>query len=132
MESKNNEHIRIDKWLWAVRIFKTRNMAANACKKSKVLLNGSNVKPSHTVKIGDVIEVRHSIITRTFNVKGLLEKRVSAKIAVDYVEETTPPEEFKKLRVIRDNPFAFREKGTGRPTKKDRREITRLRNKNIR
>jgi ribosome-associated heat shock protein Hsp15 len=132
MESKNNEHIRIDKWLWAVRIFKTRNMAANACKKSKVLLNGRNVKPSHAVKIGDVIEVRHSIITRTFNVNGLLEKRVSAKIAVDYVEETTPPEEFRKLRIIKDTPFALREKGTGRPTKKDRREITRLKNKNVR
>lgn len=126
MESKNNVHIRIDKWLWAVRIFKTRNMAANACKKSKVLLNGRNVKPSHTVKIGDVIEVRGSIINRTFNVNGLLEKRVSAKIAVDYVEETTPPEEFKKLRVIKDMPFAFREKGAGRPTKKDRRQIRRL------
>jgi ribosome-associated heat shock protein Hsp15 len=126
MESENNEHIRIDKWLWAVRIFKTRNMAANACKKSKVLLNGRNVKPSHSVKIGDVIEVRHSIITRTFNVNGLLEKRVSAKIAIDYVEETTPPEEFKKLRVIKDMPFALREKGAGRPTKKDRRQIRRL------
>lgn len=128
MESKNNEHIRIDKWLWAVRIFKTRNMAANACKKSKVLLNGRNVKPSHTVKIGDVIEVRSAIINRTFNVKGLLEKRVSAKIAVDYVEETTPPEEFKKLRVIKDTPFALRERGTGRPTKKDRRITNRLKN----
>lgn len=128
MESKNNEHIRIDKWLWAVRIFKTRNMAANACKKSKVLLNGRNVKPSHTVKIGDVIEVKGSIITRTFNVNGLLEKRVSAKIAVDYVEETTPPEEFKKLRVIKDTPFALRERGTGRPTKKDRRITNRLKN----
>jgi ribosome-associated heat shock protein Hsp15 len=132
MEPKNNEHIRIDKWLWAVRIFKTRNMAANACKKSKVLLNGRNVKPSHSVKIGDVIEVRHSIITRTFNVNGLLEKRVSAKIAVEYVEEITPPEEFKKLRIIKDTPFALREKGTGRPTKKERREITRLKNKNVR
>lgn len=128
MESKNNEHIRIDKWLWAVRIFKTRNMATNACKKSKVLLNGRNVKPSHTVKIGDVIEVRSAIINRTFNVKGLLEKRVSAKIAVDYVEETTPPEEFKKLRVIKDTPFALRERGTGRPTKKDRRITNRLKN----
>lgn len=125
MDEKKN--IRIDKWLWAVRIFKTRSMATNACKKSKVFINETSVKPSHTVKIGDVIKVIHPPITRTFKVIGLLEKRVSAKIAKDFVEEITPAEEFEKLKAIRNNPLAFREKGTGRPTKRERRKIDRLR-----
>jgi len=125
MEQQKN--IRIDKWLWAVRIFKTRSMAANACKNSKVFIKESSVKPSHIVKIGDVIEVKHLPITRTFKVIGLLEKRVSAKIAKDFVEEITPAEEFEKLKTIRNNPLAFREKGTGRPTKKERRKTDRLR-----
>jgi ribosome-associated heat shock protein Hsp15 len=119
--------IRIDKWLWAVRIFKTRSQATNACKNSKVFINETSVKPSHTVKIGDVIEVKHPLITRTFKVIGLLEKRVSAKIAKDFVEEITPAEEFEKLKAIRNNPLAFREKGAGRPTKRERRKIDRLR-----
>jgi len=125
MDSKDKKHIRIDKWLWAVRIFKTRNMAANACKKSKVVVKGNNIKPSYTVKVGEVIEVKSSFITRTFKVKGLLEKRVSAKIAAGYVEETTPPEAFEKLKAMKNDFFAFREKGTGRPTKKQRRKIDR-------
>jgi len=125
MEPQKN--IRIDKWLWAVRIFKTRSMAANACKNSKEFIKESSVKPSHIVKIGDVIEVKHLPITRTFKVIGLLEKRVSAKIAKDFVEEITPAEEFEKLKAIRNNPLAFREKGTGRPTKRERRKTDRLR-----
>jgi ribosome-associated heat shock protein Hsp15 len=125
MEVKKN--IRIDRWLWAVRIFKSRSMASSACKNSKVSINETSVKPSYSVKIGDVIEVKHPPITRIFKVIGLLEKRVSAKIAKDFVEEITPEEEFQKLKAIRNNPLAFREKGTGRPTKRDRRNIDRLR-----
>jgi ribosome-associated heat shock protein Hsp15 len=124
---EQDKSIRIDKWLWAVRIFKTRSMATNACKNSKVFINETSVKPSHTVKIGDVIEVKHPPIIRTFKVIGLLEKRVSAKIAKDFVEEITPPEEFEKLKAIRNNPLALREKGTGRPTKRERRKIDSLR-----
>ena len=124
---EQEKSIRIDKWLWAVRIFKTRSMATNACKNSKVFINENSVKPSHTVKIGDVIEVKHPLITRTFKVIGLLEKRVSAKIAKDFVEEITPDEEFEKLKAIRNNPLALRERGTGRPTKRERRKIDRLR-----
>ncbi len=123
---EQEKSIRIDKWLWAVRIFKTRSMATNACKNNKVSINETSVKPSHTVKIGDVIEVKHPPITRTFKVIGLLEKRVSAKIAKDFVEEITPAEEFEKLKAIRNNPLALREKGTGRPTKRERRKIDRL------
>jgi ribosome-associated heat shock protein Hsp15 len=124
MEPEKN--VRIDKWLWAVRIFKTRSIATDACKKSKVFINDISVKPSHIVKIGEVIAVKQPFITRTFKVLGMLEKRVSAKLAKDFVEETTPVEEFDKLKAIRNNPLAFRERGSGRPTKKDRRKIERL------
>jgi ribosome-associated heat shock protein Hsp15 len=127
MDSKDNKHVRIDKWLWAVRVFKTRTMAANACKKSNVFINGNSVKPSYIIKMDEVIEVKSSLLTRTFKVIGLLEKRVSASLAVNYVKETTPAEEFKKLKAIKDaQPPGFREKGSGRPTKKDRRRIQRL------
>jgi ribosome-associated heat shock protein Hsp15 len=124
MEPEKN--VRIDKWLWAVRILKTRSIATDACKKSKVFINDISVKPSHIVKIGEVIAVKQPFITRTFKVLGMLEKRVSAKLAKDFVEETTPIEEFEKLMAIRNDPLAFREKGSGRPTKKDRRKIERL------
>ena len=118
-----SDHIRIDKWLWAVRIFKTRSMATNACKSGKVAIDETAVKPSHMVKVGEEVKVNggpFGPITRTFKVKGLLEKRVSAKIAKEFVEETTPEEEFAKLKALREFPFAAREKGTGRPTKKER------------
>ncbi len=127
MATQDNEKVRIDKWLWAVRIFKTRSQASEACKKSKILVHDEPVKPSYQLKTGETITVKTSpLITRTFQVKGLLEKRVSAKIAVDYVEETTPPEAFEKLKAIKNNPFAVRDRGTGRPTKRDRRTIERL------
>ena len=125
MDPRDNKHIRIDKWLWAVRIFKTRTMAANACKKSKVTVNGTNVKPSYPIKIGQTVEVKNFAITRTFKVTGVLEKRVSAKLAVNFVEETTPPETFEKLKAMKNDIFALRPKGTGRPTKRDRRKIQR-------
>jgi ribosome-associated heat shock protein Hsp15 len=121
--------LRIDKWLWAVRIFKTRSMATNACKSGKVIINDSGVKPSHLVKIGEVIQIKgghFGPITRTFHVKGLLEKRVSAAIAKEFVEETTPPEEFEKLKILRNSPLGYRERGSGRPTKRDRRKIEKL------
>jgi ribosome-associated heat shock protein Hsp15 len=129
MDSNSKLNPRIDKWLWAVRIFKTRTMAANACRKGKVLINGINAKPSHSVRIGETIEVEQPPITRTYQVTGLIEKRVSAGLAVDYVEETTPPQEIKKLRMMRrmsSTIVGVRDKGAGRPTKRERRAIDKL------
>ncbi len=123
---KDQDRVRMDQWLAAVRIFKTRSQATDACRSGKIVVSGVGVKPSYVVKIGEIVEVRSGPIMRTYLVKGLLQKRVSAKIAVDFVEETTPPEVFDKLRAIRSNPFGFREKGAGRPTKRDRRMIENL------
>jgi ribosome-associated heat shock protein Hsp15 len=101
-------------------------MATDACKKGKIFINGIAAKPSRSVKIGEVIERRESMIIRSFKVTGLLEKRVSAKVAVNYMEEITPPEEFKKLELARTTMIGVRERGTGRPTKKERRDIEKL------
>jgi ribosome-associated heat shock protein Hsp15 len=120
------EKIRIDKWLWAVRLFKTRNMAAEACKKGKILVHENNIKPSYIVKIGDEIHLKVPPIVRTFAVKGLIENRVSAKVAVEYVEETTPASELDKLKIAKTIMVAPRERGAGRPTKKERREIEKM------
>jgi ribosome-associated heat shock protein Hsp15 len=123
MEQKAKPNIRMDKWLWSVRLFKTRSQATDACKKQKILVNGEPVKASYTPKIGETVELKASpMITRTFLVKGLLEKRVSAKVVGNFVEETTPPEVFDKLAAIRNNPFSRRDRGAGRPTKRDRRK----------
>ncbi|MCP5054129.1 MAG: RNA-binding S4 domain-containing protein [bacterium] len=120
------KNVRIDKWLWSVRLFKTRSQATAACKKNKVTINGIPVKPSYSIKIDETVELNYPLITRTFKVTDLLEKRVSAKLAVNFVEETTPAEAFEKLKSIRNNPFALRDRGAGRPTKKDRRNIEQL------
>lgn len=126
MDSKIDIKPRLDKWLWAVRIFKTRSMATEACKKGKIFLNGMTAKASHLVKTGEVFELREPMITRSFKVMGLLERRVSAKIAVEYMSEVTPPEEFKRLELARTTMIAVRERGSGRPTKKERRDIDKL------
>jgi ribosome-associated heat shock protein Hsp15 len=122
----SEESVRIDKWLWAVRIFKTRSSAADACRKGKVSVNGVDVRPSRIVRVGEVVALRQSPIVRTFMVKGLLEKRVGAKIAGDFVTELTPEAEFEKLRLARSDSFGFRDKGSGRPTKRERRSIEKL------
>jgi ribosome-associated heat shock protein Hsp15 len=111
---------RIDKFLWAVRVFKTRSLAAEACKKGKVIIEGFPVKASREVKKGDIILVRKLPLIYTFKVKELLENRVSAKRVPEFVEDLTSVEELDKLKV-RDTVFYSREKGKGRPTKKDRR-----------
>jgi len=128
MEPETTARIRIDKWLWAVRVFKTRTAAAEMCKKGRVSVGDLSVKPSYTVKTGEVVTVAMPPLTRTFVVKGLLEKRVSAKTAETYVEEITPPGEFEKLNIIKQTTVGFRERGAGRPTKKERRVIDRLKN----
>jgi len=115
--------IRIDKWLWAVRLFKTRTLASDACRGGKVLLNNSPVKPSKDIKTDDIVQVKIGPFTKTVKVTGIIGNRVSAKLAVDFVEDLTPPEEYEKLKSKKDDFFVKRDRGTGRPTKKDRREI---------
>lgn len=114
---------RIDKWLWAARIFKTRSMAAAACKKGQVSIKGSQIKPSRMIKEGDVIEVRKSPVTFFFRVKQAIEKRVGAKLVPDVLENVTPPEQYEILEMSKISGFVDRARGTGRPTKKDRRSL---------
>ena len=114
---------RIDKWLWAARIFKTRSLAADACKSGRITLNGAQVKPSRTVKEGDEVGVKKSPVTYTFRVKQAIEKRVGAKLLPDILEDITTPEQYEILAMQRISGFVGRAKGTGRPTKKDRRAL---------
>ncbi len=115
---------RIDKWLWAVRLFKTRTEAADACKGGKVKVNGDAVKPSRELKVREIVTVQQGILRKTLGVKALLEKRVGAKLVAEYVEDLTPEEEYEKLRMQRElNSLGTTYEGKGRPTKKDRRRI---------
>ncbi|UCH13656.1 MAG: RNA-binding S4 domain-containing protein [Bacteroidales bacterium] len=120
------ENLRIDKWLWAVRIFKTRNQASEACKKGRVIIGGIQVKSSRVVKTGEVILIRKPPVVYTYKVKGLLQRRQSAKIAREYYDDLTSVEELNKLQ-IKEKLFFSREKGSGRPTKKERRILDKLR-----
>lgn len=113
--------VRIDKWLWAVRVFKTRSLATDACRNSHVTIAGQPVKPSRDVRIGETIVVQKDELTRTFKVLGLLEQRVGAPKAKEFVEDLTPASEFEKKREPHFLPPMYRPKGAGRPTKKDRR-----------
>lgn len=115
--------VRIDKWMWATRIFKTRTIAADACKKNRVMINGVNVKPSRMIKVGDVIQVRKPPITFSFKVVGLTQNRVGAKLVPEYLENVTTPDQYEILEMNRIAGFVDRAKGLGRPTKKDRREL---------
>jgi len=112
--------VRIDKYLWAVRIFKTRSLATEACKKGRVMVDNMAVKPSRTIKAGDVIRVRKMPVIWSFRVIDPIEKRVGAKIVEEFVENITPEEELLKLD-MQDDFFVKRDRGTGRPTKKERR-----------
>lgn len=114
---------RIDKWLWAVRIYKTRTLAAEACKKGQINLNGASAKASRSVKPGDVVQVRKSPITYSFKVLQAIEKRVGAKLLPDVMENVTTPDQYELLEMSRISGFVNRAKGTGRPTKKDRRDL---------
>lgn len=114
---------RIDKWLWAARIFKTRTIAADACKKGRVTINSAQVKASRMIKQGDVIEVRKSPITYSFKVLQAIEKRVGAKLVKDVLEDVTPREQYEILELSKISGFIDRAKGTGRPTKKERRDL---------
>ncbi|MCX6267279.1 MAG: S4 domain-containing protein [Bacteroidetes bacterium] len=118
------EHgIRIDKWLWAVRIFKTRSLASEACRSGKVKILDQAVKPSRDVKPEDIIAVSLGVITKTVKVLVPIGHRVSAKLVPDAMTDLTPEAEYQKLKRSGDLNFEFRERGTGRPTKRERREI---------
>ena len=114
---------RIDKWLWAARIFKTRSIAADACKNGRVTLKGERIKPSRIIKEGDVIEVRKPPITYTFRILKAIENRVGAKLVPEILENITPPEQYPLLEMTRISGFIDRARGTGRPTKKERRQL---------
>lgn len=114
---------RIDKWLWAARIFKTRSIAADACKNSRVTIGGVNVKPSHMIKAGEVISIRKSPITYSFKVLKPIEQRVGAKLVPEVYENVTDAKQYELLEMSRISGFVDRARGTGRPTKKDRRAI---------
>ena len=118
-----NQEARIDKWLWAARIYKTRTLAADACKNGRITINGAQTKPSRTVKAGDKVGVKKPPITYTFLVKQPIEKRVGAKLLPDILENVTTPEQYELLEMSRISGFVDRARGTGRPTKKDRRAI---------
>ena len=115
--------VRIDKWMWATRIFKTRTIALEACKKNRVTVNQLTAKPSRMVKVGDTIQVRKPPITYSFKVLDLTENRIGAKLVPRYLENITPPEQYEILELQKINGFVDRARGTGRPTKKDRRDL---------
>lgn len=117
---------RIDKWLWAMRVFKTRTIATDACKKGRVMMGGLPVKPSRTIKEGDVIEVRKPPITFTFRVKATTQNRLGAKLVQDYLENITPQSQYDLLEMTKISGFVDRRKGLGRPTKRDSREMSRF------
>ncbi len=115
--------MRLDQWLWAVRIYKTRSNSADAIKGGHVEINGQPCKPAREVKAGDLIVARAASITRTLKVIAAPQTRIGAKFVPEYVEDLTPPAEFQKNRDPVFIPVMMRERGTGRPTKKERREL---------
>ena len=119
----DKDKLRIDKYLWAIRAFKTRTLATEACKAGRVKLNGQNVKASREVKVGEVYLVSKGIEKRQLKVSGLLHNRVDAKTAVNFYEDLTPAEHRHAFKSVFHSPVLSRDRGTGRPTKKDRREI---------
>ena len=121
-----NDVARVDKWLWAARIYKTRSLAADACKNSRVTINGVNVKPSHTIKVGEVISVKKSPVVYSFRVLKCIEQRVGAKLLPEVYENVTDPKQYELLEMSRISGFVDRARGTGRPTKKERRALDAL------
>ncbi len=118
--------VRIDKYIWSIRCFKTRSEATDACNGNKVRLNGAPVKPSKEVKIGDTIEVRKGIALYTYKVLQLSQNRMGAALVPEYAQNLTPQSELDKLHAPKETFFVKRDRGTGRPTKKERREMDAL------
>lgn len=117
---------RVDKWLWAMRVFKTRTIATDACKKGRVSIGGTAVKPSRTIKVGDVIDVKKPPITYTFRVLQVTGNRLGARLVPEYLENITAPEQYELLEMTKISGFVDRQKGLGRPTKRDSRELNRF------
>ena len=117
------DELRIDKYLWSIRVYKTRTDATDACKGGKVRVNGADTKPSKAVKVGNVIVARKGAVTYTYKVLELVDKRQGARLVPRYAENLTPQEELDKLRAPVETFFLKRDRGTGRPTKKDRRQM---------
>lgn len=114
---------RLDKWLWAARIFKTRTIAADACKNGRVMIDGVKMKPSRMIKEGDVLQVRKPPVTYSFKVLKAIQNRVGAKLVPEVLENVTPPDQYELLEMNRISGFVDRARGTGRPTKKERRDL---------
>ena len=117
------EQARIDKWLWAVRIYKTRSIAAEACKKGHVSIGERTAKPAHNIRIGDIVNVKKAPVTYSFKVLKCAENRVGAKLVLELMENVTPQEQYEILEMSRMSGFVGRARGTGRPTKKERRDL---------
>lgn len=115
--------VRIDKWLWAVRLFKTRTLAVESCKKGRVMIQGTNIKPSRMIRIGDVIQIKKTPITYSFKVLDLSEKRMGSKLVPEFMEDVTPQSEYDILELSKVSGFIDRGRGLGRPTKKERRDL---------
>ena len=118
-----NSEARIDKWLWAARIFKTRSIAADACKNGRVMVNGTNVKPSRPLKVGETVHVKKPPVTYSFKVLKAIDQRVGAKLIPEIYANVTDPKQYEILEMSRISGFVDRARGTGRPTKKDRRAM---------
>ena len=125
MESKlkHSAEARLDKWLWAARIFKTRTIAANACKNSRVMVGSALAKPSRTVKCGEVVHVKKAPVTYSFRILNCIENRVGAKLLPGVYENVTEAKQYEILEMSRISGFVDRARGTGRPTKKERRAL---------
>lgn len=115
--------VRVDKYLWAMRIYKTRSIAADACKNGRITMNGVQLKPSRTFHIGDAFSVRKGPVTFTYRILALTENRLGAKIVPEYMQDITPPDQLELLELAHMAAQSGRDRGTGRPTKKDRRDI---------
>lgn len=122
------KEVRIDKWLWAMRLFKTRTIATDAVKKGRVTVgdNPNPVKPSRTVTVGDVVHVRKAPVTYSFRVRAVTENRLGAKLVPEYMENITPQSEYDILEVVKISGFVDRRKGLGRPTKREGRELSKF------
>lgn len=117
------EEVRLDKWLWAVRIFKTRSIAVDACKKNRVLIGEVLVKASRTIRVGDIVQVKKPPVIFSFKVLKLTDKRMGAKMVPEFMENVTTPDQYEILELNKISGFVDRQRGTGRPTKKERRDL---------
>ena len=120
---------RIDKWLWAVRIFKTRAMSSEACAGRKIKIDGTAVKGSRNIKKNDIVQVRKGVVKYLYKVRQIAEKRMGAQLVPEFLEDITPEEELEKLKSAQKQPIQTREKGQGRPTKRERRMMDKLKQK---